>query len=111
MDKRAKLRKKWRGRVKFERRLVGARCPSCGYVYTNGFSTLTSSHGPSGLPGDGETLTLCTRCRKVLAVPDAEGRPLRLLSPVELLLLNDADQRVFAELRELFEAAGDNRWS
>ncbi len=102
--KRARLCSKWQGRARLEFRHVGARCPSCGFVFTKGFSTLTYPKGTSGLDQKKESLTLCTRCRVPLAVSHVEGpAPLRVLDETAKLLLTEADREAMRDMAELLD--------
>lgn len=103
---RERLRRRLAPRITLEFRHKGAACPLCRYVFSNGFSTL-SAPGKKGVLGEDETLTLCSRCRMLLAVPYAEHKPLRALTEVEIMMLSESDRAAMAELTELFNL---NRW-
>lgn len=93
----ARLRKKLAPKMQIEFRHKGAACPVCGYVFTNGFSSYRGDHGPSGVR-KGETMTICTRCRRVLAVKKEEGAkdPVRVLDETGLMLLTQGDHEALA---------------
>lgn len=82
----------------------GAKCPACGYVFNNGFSTWCEE-GKKSSAAEGETLTLCTRCRRVLAV-NGESGAIRVLDETGLMLLTADDRAALATLREVLEVAG-----
>ncbi len=105
MSERERLRRKWEGRGVLEFRHVGARCPACGFTFTKGFSALTYPGGASAMNLKRETLTLCTRCRRPLAVannPKAET-PLRVLDETALMLLTADDRKAMADMTEILD--------
>lgn len=102
--KRGHLWRKWQHRVRLDlmcRR--GEACPACGYVYADGLSGVTGE-GTTGFSASRDaTLTICTRCRKLLAVPRDQAKPLRLLSELEVFLLSDDDRKMIADATELID--------
>ncbi len=105
-QRRAKLREKIAGKMKLEFRHAGATCPMCGYVFDKGFSGYYVE-GTSSLGSAPETLTLCTRCRRALAVHNDTGA-IRVLDETAQLLLTSDDRAALDVLREMLEVAGYN---
>lgn len=77
---------------------IGAKCPACGYVFTNGFSGVDMPG--AAYSGRKHPITPCTRCRRVLEVNDAGPR---VLDPVELLLLSDLERSHLAYLETMLD--------
>lgn len=84
-------------------------CPGCRYVFTQGFTDCTklaARRTPDGAPPradvlGGGTITVCSRCDRILRLaPD--GSSLRALDEVEQLLLSDADRAAVGFIRELY---------
>ncbi len=98
------LRERLEGKVKLEFRHRGASCPACGYVFNNGFSTLVEEGAGSSVAAP-ETITLCTRCRRPLAVHGESGA-IRVIDENGLLLLTEDDRAALDTLRQMLAAAG-----
>jgi hypothetical protein len=85
-------------KVKYEFRCKGARCPACGFVFTNGFSDVTDAlDGPPADHGPG-SLTACTGCLVALRL---RGNTLEAIPRAEELMLDAACAARLSEIRAL----------
>ncbi len=109
LKRKKQLEQKIKKQVTVEFHNRGASCPSCGYVYSNGFSDVTplvddkGQHKP--LKAEDPSITVCTRCRKVLRMRD---RQLHLVTPVEEMLMNDKEKANIALLREILTMVSED---
>ena len=83
----------------------GAKCPACGYVFTNGFSDVTNAmSGPAGY-GYG-SLTACTGCSVALRLYNGK---LEAIPRAEELMLDADGAARLAEIRALLREYVEGR--
>jgi len=86
------------GRIQCDHK--GAQCPVCKYTYSNGLTDITN-HVSNEQDTDEEvttTLTVCSRCQRILVI---EPTGLRLLNDIERMLLTAPQLETIKTLRDM----------